>query len=32
MTKLLSGAMNFCDAQEIPQTAVLVDVDPLSLM
>jgi primosomal protein N' (replication factor Y) len=32
MTKLLSGAMNFCDAHEIPQTAVLVDVDPLSLM
>jgi primosomal protein N' (replication factor Y) (superfamily II helicase) len=32
MTRLLSGAMNFCDAQEIPQTAVLLDVDPLSLM
>jgi primosomal protein N' (replication factor Y) len=32
MTKLLSAAMNFCDAQEIPQTAVMVDVDPLSLM
>src|ERR1700722_1939351 len=32
MTKLLSSAMNFCDAKEIPQTAVLVDVDPLSLM
>ncbi|HZC66799.1 MAG TPA: primosomal protein N' [Candidatus Dormibacteraeota bacterium] len=32
MTKLLSAAMNFCDAQGIPQTAVLVDVDPLSLM
>jgi primosomal protein N' (replication factor Y) len=32
MTKLLSGAMAFCDAKEIPQTAVLVDVDPLSLM
>ena len=32
MTKLLSGAMNFCDAKEIPQTAVLVDVNPLSLM
>src|SRR5579863_3516109 len=31
LTKLLSGAMAFCDAQEIPQTAVLVDVDPLSL-
>jgi primosomal protein N' (replication factor Y) len=32
LTKLLSGAMSFCDAQEIPQTAVLVDMDPLSLM
>lgn len=32
MTKVLSGAMAFCDAKEIPQTAVLVDVDPLSLM
>jgi primosomal protein N' (replication factor Y) len=32
MTKLLSEAMYFCDAQEIPQTAILVDVDPLSLM
>ena len=31
LTKLLSGAMAFCDAQEIPQTAVLVDMDPLSL-
>jgi primosomal protein N' (replication factor Y) len=32
LTKLLSGAMNYCDAQEIPQTAVLVDMDPLSLL
>jgi primosomal protein N' (replication factor Y) len=32
LTKLLSGAMTFCDAQEIPQTAVLVDMDPLSLL
>ena len=32
MTKLLSGAMTYCDAKEIPQTAVLVDVDPLSLL
>jgi len=32
LTKLLSGAMSFCDAQEIPQTAVLVDMDPLNLM
>jgi len=32
LTKLLSGAMVYCDAQEIPQTAVLVDMDPLSLL
>jgi primosomal protein N' (replication factor Y) (superfamily II helicase) len=32
ITKILSGAMAFCDAKEIPQTAVLVDMDPLSLM
>ncbi|HEY2460558.1 MAG TPA: primosomal protein N' [Candidatus Acidoferrum sp.] len=32
LTKLLSGAMAYCDAKEIPQTAVLVDVDPLSLL
>ena len=31
LAKLLSGALAFCDAQEIPQTAVLVDMDPLSL-
>ena len=31
LTKLLSGALAFCDAQEIPQTAVFVDMDPLSL-
>jgi len=31
LTKLLSGALAFCDVQEIPQTAVLVDMDPLSL-
>src|SRR5579863_6090038 len=31
LTKLLSGALSFCDAKEIPQTAVLVDMDPLSL-
>jgi primosomal protein N' (replication factor Y) len=31
LTKLLSGAMAYCDAQEIPQTAVIVDMDPLSL-
>jgi primosomal protein N' (replication factor Y) (superfamily II helicase) len=32
LTKLLSGAMMYCDAQEIPQTALLVDMDPLSLL
>jgi primosomal protein N' (replication factor Y) len=32
LTRLLSGAMACCDAKEIPQTAVLVDVDPLSLL
>jgi primosomal protein N' (replication factor Y) (superfamily II helicase) len=32
LTKLLSGAMAYCDAKEIPQTAVIVDMDPLSLL
>jgi primosomal protein N' (replication factor Y) len=32
LTKLLSGAMTFSEAQGIPQTAVLVDMDPLSLL
>ena len=32
ITKLLSGALSFCDANEIPQTAILVDMDPLSLL
>jgi len=31
LTGLLSGALTFCDANEIPQTAILVDMDPLSL-
>jgi primosomal protein N' (replication factor Y) (superfamily II helicase) len=31
LTKLLGGAMAYCDVKEIPQTAVLVDMDPLSL-
>ena len=30
--KLLSGALGYCDAKQIPQTAVLVDMDPLSLL
>jgi primosomal protein N' (replication factor Y) len=32
LTKVLSGALTFCDANEIPQTAVLVDMDPLTLL
>jgi primosomal protein N' (replication factor Y) (superfamily II helicase) len=32
LTKLLSGALEFCDANEIPQTAVLVDMDPVTLL
>jgi primosomal protein N' (replication factor Y) len=32
LTKLLSGAMGYCEAKEIPGTAVLVDMDPLSLL
>jgi len=32
LTKLLSGAIAYCDAKEIPDTAVLVDMDPLSLL
>jgi primosomal protein N' (replication factor Y) (superfamily II helicase) len=32
LTRLLGGAMDYCVAKEIPQTAVLVDVDPLSLL
>jgi primosomal protein N' (replication factor Y) len=32
LTKLLSGAMSYCEAKEIPETAVLVDMDPLSLL
>jgi primosomal protein N' (replication factor Y) (superfamily II helicase) len=32
LTKLLGGAMAYCEAKEIPDTAVLVDVDPLNLL
>jgi primosomal protein N' (replication factor Y) (superfamily II helicase) len=32
LTKLLAGALAYCDAKEIPQTAVLVDMDPLQLL
>ena len=31
LTKILSGALAFCDANDIPQTAVLVDMDPVTL-
>ena len=32
LTKLLGGALAHCEVKEIPQTAVLVDMDPLSLL
>jgi primosomal protein N' (replication factor Y) len=32
LTRLLSGAIAYCEAKEIPQTAVLVDMDPVSLL
>ena len=32
LTKLLAGALAYCDTKEIPQTAVLVDMDPLQLL
>ena len=32
LTKLLAGALDRCEANEIPDTAVIVDMDPLSLM
>jgi len=32
LAKLLSGALAFCEAKEIPQTAILADIDPLSLL
>jgi primosomal protein N' (replication factor Y) (superfamily II helicase) len=32
LTKLLSGALEFCDRNAIPQTAVLVDMDPVTLL
>jgi primosomal protein N' (replication factor Y) len=32
LTKVLAGALAYCEAKEIPQTAVLVDVDPLQLL
>ncbi|HEY1423097.1 MAG TPA: primosomal protein N' [Candidatus Acidoferrum sp.] len=32
LAKVLSGALAYCDKKEIPQTAVLVDMDPLQLL
>jgi primosomal protein N' (replication factor Y) len=32
LSKILSGAMTYLELKEIPETAVLVDMDPLSLM
>jgi primosomal protein N' (replication factor Y) (superfamily II helicase) len=32
LTKLLAGALDHCETNEIPDTAVIVDMDPLSLM
>ena len=32
LAKALAAAMDFCAAKEIPQTAVIVDVDPQNLM
>jgi primosomal protein N' (replication factor Y) len=32
LTKILSGALLFCDANGIPQNAVLTDMDPLTLL
>ena len=31
LTKILSGSLEFCDRNRIPQTAVLLDMDPLTL-
>jgi primosomal protein N' (replication factor Y) (superfamily II helicase) len=32
LAKLLSGAIAYCEVKEIPDTAILVDMDPLSLL
>jgi primosomal protein N' (replication factor Y) len=32
LAKLLSGALSYADSKEIPQTALLVDMDPLQLL
>ena len=31
LSRILSGALDFCASQEIPETALMVDVDPASL-
>jgi len=31
LAKILNGCLNFCDSKEIPERAVIVDVDPASL-
>jgi primosomal protein N' (replication factor Y) len=31
LSQALSGALDFCAKKEIPETAVIVDVDPASL-
>jgi primosomal protein N' (replication factor Y) (superfamily II helicase) len=32
LTKLLQGAVSFADSRQIPQTAAIIDVDPLNLL
>jgi primosomal protein N' (replication factor Y) len=32
LTRLLSGALSFCEANDIPRKAILVDMDPLTLL
>ncbi len=32
LNKVLSGCLDFCEKKKIPETAVMADVDPLSLM
>jgi primosomal protein N' (replication factor Y) len=32
LTRVLSGVLPYCDVKQIPQTAILADVDPLSLL
>jgi len=32
ITRVLAGALAFCDTNGVPQTAVLVDMDPLTLL